>query len=260
MATAVQIKLNSRLASASSLLVCGLSKAGAPTSNRLSARLGRLSDTQLSMKPTQYIAYMKKRTQTGFTLYELLATMLIVGVVLTLGIPNLTAFTRNSRMTAAANDIHATFHLARSEAARAKTNITICASATPMAADADCDGTFDQGYIVFVDSNDPGTVARDAATEPVLRAHEAADTGVTIRVANGATFFSFSPTGLGRGDIGGKTALTQVVVCDDRGNIIASGGNSAARLFVATPLGRATILRDITMIDTALTAMATTCP
>ena len=232
----------------------------APLFDRLSPRFGRLSDTHLALKPAQYIACMKTQSQNGFTLYELLVTMLIVGVVMTLGIPNLTAFTKNSRMTAAANDIHATFHLARSEAARAKANITICGSATPLAADADCDGTFDQGFIVFVDSNDPGSVSRDAATEPVLRAHEAADTGVIIRVANNADFFSFGPTGLGRGDIGASTAVSQIVICDERGNEIAAGGNSAARLFVATPLGRATILRDITMIQTALDNMDATCP
>lgn len=204
---------------------------------------------------------MKKHSQSGFTLYELLITFLIVGVIMTLGLPNLTAFTQNSRMTAAANDLHATFQLARAEAARAKTNITICASATPLAADADCDGTWDQGFIVFVDANDPTVVSRRTdGTEPVLRAHEAADSSVTINVANNASFFSFSPAGLGRGDVGGNTALSQVVICDKRGNVTAAGGNSAARLFVATPLGRATILRDISMIDTALTTMGETCP
>ncbi len=203
---------------------------------------------------------MKIQSQNGFTLYELLVTILIVGVVMTLGIPNLTEFTKNSRMTSAANNIHATFHLARSEAARAKANVTICASATPLAADADCDGTFDQGFIVFVDLNDPGSISRDEATEPVLRAHEAADTGVIIHVANNATFFSFGATGLGRGDIGASTAVTRIVICDERGNEIAAGGNSAARLFVATPLGRATILRDIDMIQNVLDIMGATCP
>jgi type IV fimbrial biogenesis protein FimT len=214
----------------------------------------------LALKPTQYIAFMKKQTQNGFTLYELLATMLIVGVVMTLGIPNLTEFMQNSRMTSAANDIHAVFHLARSEAVRAKTNITICASADPMADDADCDGTFDQGFIVFEDSEDPGAISRNAAEEPVLRAHDAADTGVIIRVANDATFFSFAATGLGRGDVGGEDSVTQIVICDQRGNTVAAGGNSAARLFVATPLGRATIIRDVDMIEDVLEEMGKTCP
>ncbi|HSG57902.1 MAG TPA: GspH/FimT family pseudopilin [Woeseiaceae bacterium] len=201
---------------------------------------------------------MKKRQQSGFTLYELLITFLVIGVILALGVPNLAEFTRNSRMTSTANDLHAAFQLARSEAARAKTNITICASANALDAGANCGGTWDQGYIVFVDEN--GDLTRAGATESVLRAHGPAETGVLLAVADDATYFSFAATGLGRGDVGGNAAVSQVVMCDERGNIVAAGGNSAARLFVATPLGRATILRDQGMIGNALADMGKACP
>jgi len=225
----------------------------------LSAVSDRLSDTPKAREQTLYIARMDTRTQHGFTLYELMITLLVVGVILTFGIPNLTSFTQNSRMTATANDLHAAFHLARSEAARARTNITICASADPLGAGADCDGgTWDQGYIVFVDVD--GDILRAGANETVLRAHPPAESGVNLRVANNALFFSYAATGLGRGNVGGNPAVSQVVMCDDRGNITAAGGNSASRLFVATPLGRATILRDKGMIGNALTAMGQACP
>jgi type IV fimbrial biogenesis protein FimT len=201
---------------------------------------------------------MDKQSQQGFTLYELMITVMVVAVVLTFGIPNLTAFTQNSRMTATANDLHAAFQMARSEAARERTNITICASADPMGAGSDCDGTWDQGYIVFID--DDGNRARAGANETVLRAHPAADSGVMLRIANNASYFMYASTGLGRLDTGGNPAVSQIVVCDQRGNIKAAGGNSAARLFVATPLGRATILRDMGLIGNALTAMGQACP
>jgi type IV fimbrial biogenesis protein FimT len=201
---------------------------------------------------------MKKRTQTGFTLYELLITFLIVGTVLAYGIPNFVEFTQNSRMTSSANDLHAAFHMARSEAARAKTNITICASANSMDAGADCGGTWDQGYIVFVDGNFDR--ARAGATETILRAHPAAETGITFAIANDATYFMYASTGLGRTDAGGNVAISQVVMCDERGNEIGAGGNSAARLFIATPLGRATILRNTGLIGDALTNMGKSCP
>lgn len=201
---------------------------------------------------------MNKRFQAGFTLYELLMTVLIVGVILTLGLPNFAEFTRNSRMTGTANDLHAAFQLARSESARAKTNITICASANAMAADADCGGTWDQGYIVFVDEN--ADRARAGATETVLRRHPGAAEGVSLAVANDATYFMYASTGLGRLDAANDPALSQVVMCDERGNVTAAGGNSAARLFVATPLGRATILRDQSLIGTALADMGKACP
>jgi type IV fimbrial biogenesis protein FimT len=205
---------------------------------------------------------MRNRTanslQAGFTLYELMITLAIAGMVLSFGMSNLTQYTKNSRMTATANGLHAAFFMARSESSRGKTNITVCASATPTAANSDCDGTWDQGYIVFIDTD--GDLARAGVTETILRSHDAIESGVTLRIANGATYFSFASSGLGRGDVNGVPAVTQIVMCDDRGNVIAAGGNSAARLFVATPLGRATILRDMTRIDTVLTAMGMTCP
>ena len=113
------------------------------------------------------LAKMRRESQSGFTLYELLITMVIVGVVLSFGMANLSDFNRNGRMTATANDLHAAFHMARSEAARGKTNITICGSADPMGAGADCDGNWNQGYIVFIDAD--GDLARAGANETVLR-------------------------------------------------------------------------------------------
>jgi type IV fimbrial biogenesis protein FimT len=91
--------------------------------------------------------------QNGFTLYELMITLLVIGIVLVIGVPNLSDFTRNSRVTGTANDLHGSIMLGRSEAARSKENITICASAAPTGAAA-CDGaSFDGGWIVFIDLN-----------------------------------------------------------------------------------------------------------
>lgn len=225
---------------------------------RLSGLTGRSSGAREPLYSARYIVCMKKTTQAGFTLYELLITVVIVGVVLSLGIPNLSGYTKNSRMTSTANDLHAAFYLARSEAARGKTNVTICASANSMDAAANCGGTWDQGYIVFVDAD--GDLNRAGATETVLRAHAPIATGVTLSIANDATFFSFASTGLGRGNIGANISMTQVVMCDERGNITAAGGDSAARLFVTTPLGRATILRNEGLIANALTGMGKSCP
>ena len=168
------------------------------------------------------------------------------------------AFNQNGRMTGAANDLHSAFHLARAESSRAKTNITVCASANALAADANCGGTWEQGYIVFVDTD--GDINRAGATETVLRAHGPIADGLTFVVANNASYFSYTSAGLGRPNVGGNTAVSQLVMCDERGNIKAAGGSSAARLFVATPLGRATIIRDIDLIGSALTDMGAACP
>jgi len=199
---------------------------------------------------------MNKTSQKGFTLYELMITLTIVGMVMAIGVPNMIAYSQNSRMTATANDLHAAFHFARSEASRAKTFITICASANSMTATPTCNGNLQDGYIVFLDLD--GDVAVGVG-ETILRAEPALPDGVKMNVANNAKYFSFAGTGLGRGQVGATPSITQIVMCDDRGNIKAAGGSSAARLFVATPLGRATIQRDISMIQAVMDTHTFTC-
>jgi type IV fimbrial biogenesis protein FimT len=184
---------------------------------------------------------MKNRTQTGFTLYELLTTMLIVGVVLTLGIPNMQSFRQNSRMTAAANDLHSSFHLARSEAARAKTPITICASADSMVALPTCGGELEAGWVVFEDRD--GDIVVDAG-EPILRRFPAIGNDIVVNTTGPDDYFSFAATGLGRGNVTGTAPLATMMLCDPRGNIRGGGGKSTARVLIVTPLGRATVLAD----------------
>lgn len=193
-----------------------------------------------------YIASMSKANQTGFTIYELLITILIMGIILAIGVPSFSEFTRNSRISGTANDLHSSFQLARSEAARSKTNITICASSNSMDAAAACGGTFDDGWIIFADLN--GDLARGGVGENVLRAHPAVDSSIDIATNGGADYFSFAPSGLGRGDVLGIPAIQTARICDPRGNIIAAGGSSAARILIVTPIGRATVLRDVGQI------------
>jgi len=193
---------------------------------------------------------MKNRTQTGFTLYELLTTMLIVGVVLAYGVPNMQSFRQNSRMTAAANDLHSSFHLARTEAARAKVPITICASADSMALPPDplptCGGELEAGWVVFEDRN--GDIVIDAG-EPILRRFPAIGNDIDVNTTGPDDYFSFASTGLGRGEqIVGIAPLATMVLCDPRGNITGGGGKSTARVLIVTPLGRAAVLADVSQV------------
>lgn len=197
---------------------------------------------------------MQKHIQNGFTLYELLITVTIMGIILAVGVPNLTDFSRNSRVSGSANDLHGSFLLARSEAARAKQDITICASNNSTAAEPACGGSFDDGWIVFIDLD--GNDARDTSAgsnENVLKsfppAHE------TVDIATNRTSFSFEETGLGDGG-----AAFIAMICDERGNVTAPGGNSAARRLVVAPIGRSIILRTEETIATSIGASGTDCP
>jgi len=204
------------------------------------------------------VCCMNKRTQSGFTLYELMVTLTIVGIVLSVGIPSMGQFRQNSRMVSTANDLHSSFYLARSEAARAKTFITICASSESMDVElpfCDPDEEFEDGWIVFVDDNLNGVVdASDGNIlvdngETVLRRFPARHESLTIDTTGMGDYFSYAATGLGRGQVLAlPPPVTTAVICDVRGNTTASGGRSAARVLVITPLGRATVLRDVAQV------------
>ncbi len=189
---------------------------------------------------------MKTLRQKGYTLYELLITTLVVGVLVSIGVPSFVSFGQNSRMTASVNDLLGSFHLARSEAARSKGNVTICASANSTTADPGCGGTYEDGWIVFQDTNGDGQ--RDAG-EALLRSHPPLPEQITVLTVGQGDYFAYGPTGLGRGQIGGVPPTTSAVFCDDRGNTPASAGNSAARALRVLPIGRATVLRTIDQIN-----------
>ena len=200
-----------------------------------------------------YIAPMRKIKQYGFTIYELLITMLMIGIILSIGVPSMSGFMQNSRISGTANDLHSSFQLARSEAARSKSNIMICASANSMDAEPLCGGTFDDGWIIFIDLNDDQARAV-GGDENVLRAHPPIPEGINITTNDGANIFGYAPSGLGRSDLGGLNVST-AIICDARGNVVAVGGRSSARFLVVTPIGRATVLRDVAQI-----ALAGGCP
>lgn len=187
------------------------------------------------------MARMNNKTQTGFTLYELLTTLLIVGVILAIGVPNMQSFRQNARMTSTANDLHSSFHLARSNASRAKTNITICATADSSVAVPVCGGELEAGWIVFEDRNGDITVN---GADSVLRRYGAVADDIVITTPGPDDYFSYASTGLGRGNVTGTPALATMMLCDSRGNVRGGGGKSTARVLVVTPLGRATILAD----------------
>ena len=191
---------------------------------------------------------MNIRTQHGFTLYELLTTVLVIGVILAIGVPNMTAFRQNSRMTAVANDLHSSFHLARSEASRSRNIISICASSD--AATCTVGAEFEDGWIVFVDDNGDavadatdGTIQVDIG-ENILRQFPALNAEIVVNSGGNGDYFSYAATGQGRGNVTGTPPVGTLIMCDSRGNITGPGGRSAARVLVVTPLGRPTVLRD----------------
>lgn len=76
---------------------------------------------------------MSQRTQTrsiagtpGFTLVELVVTLAVLAILAAIAMPSMTGMASNSRLKGQAEEMAATLQLARSEAVRRNTSITLC--------------------------------------------------------------------------------------------------------------------------------------
>ena len=184
---------------------------------------------------------MKRARDRGFTLLELLVTVAVAAVLLGIGVPSFIDTIRNSQMSASANDLLAAMHLARTEAVKRRTPVTVCSSADPLGVAPTCSAGNFNGWIVFADTD--GDIAVDAAAVPpevILRAH--GPLPETITTLSDSSFVSFAGTGFRR-DFGGNPSAGTIRLCDERGNVNAGGGISTARVLQIAATGRPQILR-----------------
>src|SRR5436190_16210070 len=131
---------------------------------------------------------MESTQQKGFTLLELMITVVVAAILLAWGVPSFREFQRNSAMTSAANDLITGLLAARAEAVKRHVPVTLCASPDPLANVPVCSqngaGT-NGGFVVWVDwdsahvnGGNPFFTASDGNA-----AVDAAETTVLIRSA-----------------------------------------------------------------------------
>ena len=64
----------------------------------------------------------------GFTLIELIIVLVIGGILVSIAVPNLSVFLKNSARTTRINELVTAFNYARSEAVKRNTDIRVCSS------------------------------------------------------------------------------------------------------------------------------------
>lgn len=157
----------------------------------------------------------------GFTLIELMVTLSVAAILLTVGVPGMRDLIANNRLTAATNTFVSSLNIARSEAIKQGRNATVCISdASPQ---NQCTGAnWDKGWIVWVDVDQDGNLDYPAE---VIRTVQPLATSVQLTSAQNSFRID------SQGSVDNPNATLDV--CDDRPSeigrqlrILATGGIS----------------------------------
>ncbi|MDX1803888.1 MAG: GspH/FimT family pseudopilin [Alcanivorax sp.] len=160
----------------------------------------------------------------GFTLVELMVTLVVVSVFLFYAVPSFTQLYRNNQMTNQANSILGAVQLARAEAVHLGKGTAVCGSSDGSA----CDGSWGTGWIVFVD--DSGNNTAPPTANDILRT-ATLKTGIDVATAG---LFRFTPQGTRWPEgTAGQQSLKTVTIKR------STCGNEKARAITVEPGGRA---------------------
>jgi type IV fimbrial biogenesis protein FimT len=113
----------------------------------------------------------------GFTLIEVIMTIVLIGILAAIAYPSYRAITQNIRVSAVTNDFMATLSYARSEALKRDQSISVCAAADSTLTACGNSTDWANGWIVFLDSDSNGVIATSSDR---LKTHDALDAGSLI--------------------------------------------------------------------------------
>jgi Tfp pilus assembly protein FimT len=201
-------------------------------------------------------------------------TLLVAGILLGIGVPNLMEFSRNANMTAAANDLISATLMARTEAVKRQAFVTVCLSDNPTDSPPVCTSglvadSATRGFVVFVDENnnvdaDGARILTDGTDgnavidggELVLSQIAAPGASSNVRVSSNCGHISYAPTGFQRPVPGLACQTTKLVLfCDDRGRRMAAGDLSSARIVRTPGSGRAEAFAEVAQVNGLFTTL-----
>lgn len=163
----------------------------------------------------------------GFTLIELMITIVVLAILLSIAAPGLGSLIVSTRLTSQVNQLVADLALARSEAARRSIRVFICLAATSTTCAASGDDWSD-GRLIWQDTDADGTL--DA--NEIIRYTPALSDGLSL-IASGPTN-TFSITFLPSGAITDNSTWTFK---------LCSPGEYKGREVSLPPTGRASAKR-----------------
>lgn len=160
----------------------------------------------------------------GFTLIELMVTLTVAAILLTVAVPSYREFIQSTRLSTQVNLLLSDLNVARSEAVKRRTPVTLCKSATQSACSSN--GGYEQGWIIFTDHNRDGEVD---AGDIILRTQGASGSDLTIRgkspIQNRISFF----------DSGNVSTSGSIIFCDSRIQAFSTDRNKARAIVISQP-------------------------
>jgi type IV fimbrial biogenesis protein FimT len=132
------------------------------------------------------------------TLVELVVALAVLAIVVTLGVPGFARLISHTRMTTAVNTLVTNLQLARSEAVKRGSRVTLCPVAPGSSPLACADSTsWQSGYMTFSNPNNGDTPA--SADQVIRHVQGKADAPISITTTSGRTSVTYQSDGTSAG-------------------------------------------------------------
>ena len=151
----------------------------------------------------------RARRAVGFTLIEAIVVLSILIILAAVVIPGMSGFIFDSRVSGNVNEFIGAITLARTEAVKRGTLVTICISSNADQEAATCSGGGDwaAGWIIFQESSTSDPVGTRESTEPVILRRGTLVAGVTARANPATSAMTFNSMGEQVGSVTGMLAI-----------------------------------------------------
>lgn len=151
--------------------------------------------------------------QGGFSLIELMITLAVAAILLSVGVPSFITFMQDSRLTTQSHALRTSLGFARDEAVKRAVPVSVCRSNNQTT----CGGNWKDGWIIFTDDDRDGVFdAGDGDT--VLRVAPALTGGNTLTYSDADNYVGYDYEGFLYSGVTGTFSL-----CDSRGITAARG-------------------------------------
>ncbi len=164
--------------------------------------------------------WIEMQRQEGFSLLELLTIIGVLAILAGMGIPVFNAVTRSSRAVSYTNDFVSTMHTARLAAVTKVSQVTVCKSTDQQLCNNAA--SWEDGWIVFVDTDEDEVRDVGVTSETLLRAHDSLHQSNSLQSAEFTNWIAFRPNGLTLGTVANAGTFSLCHATDDRHTRIIS--------------------------------------